>query len=374
MQNAQAPPPSTKPALRALHIPGRTPYARKLCGPTFAGVNGTADQGLAVPRDATLPWLNRQASLDCFDVLHIQSLELMPFAAIEPALQRCAREGKGVMATIHDLDPLFPDVPGDFALRVRLACAYASEVVTLTARAGAELCRRFGVDPGKVRVVPHGPVLPLRHPLWAQPPRRNPRFTLGMFGGFRPNRSFLTAAMNALHGLDAAELRVEILSRGLNPVELAAGSEALLVASLAGADPRLRLRLLPFPSDDAIADFVHSLDVLVLPYLYGTHSGQLELAMDLGVAVVAPDLGCYREQWRPYADAVPEPFWFECPEDPYGYGAPLLRALRAAHGRWGEPAAPAADRTAFQAVRAREQAAILDAHAALYARALAVIS
>lgn len=346
---------------RILHVPGRTPYARKLPG----AVNETVSDGVEVPRDASFPWLEAKASFGFFDVLHIQSMELTGIGPIERVLERCAREGKGVVATIHDLDPLFPEAGADLADKIGLACRFACAVVTLTARAAAQLAGRFGVDPARIQVIPHGPVLPPGHPLWDADPVRNDAFTVGMFGGFRPNRSFLTAAVNARHGLGA---RVKILSRGLNPVELGPGAEAFQVAALAAADPRLTLALEPFPSDDAVAGFVQGLDLLVLPYLFGTHSGQLELAMDLRVPVAAPDLGCFREQWQTHAAHVPEPFWFPfTPGDPWGYGAPLLRALQAAERAWRERIVQ--PRPAFQAVRVRELEAILSAHRALYARA-----
>ena len=38
------------------------------------------------------------------------------------------------------------------------------------------------------------------------------------------------------------------------------------------------------------------IDVSVLPYRFGTHSGWLEACHDLGTAVVAPNCGYYREQ------------------------------------------------------------------------------
>ena len=47
-----------------------------------------------------------------------------------------------------------------------------------------------------------------------------------------------------------------------------------------------------------------ALDVSVLPYRFGTHSGWLEACFDLGTAVVAPSCGFYAEQ-RPCTDLPP---------------------------------------------------------------------
>ena len=49
-------------------------------------------------------------------------------------------------------------------------------------------------------------------------------------------------------------------------------------------------------SDDELWDYLHALDVSVLPYRFGTHSGWLEACHDLGTTVVAPTCGFYAEQ------------------------------------------------------------------------------
>ena len=357
-------------AIRVLHVPGRTPYSRKLRGPGVAIVNETTSAGVSVPRDASFDWINRQTSLGFFDVLHVQSVELAKISAIQKTLDRCVADRKSIVVTVHDVEPLFPEDGEDFVSRVRLVCHFASAVIALTKRSGEEIAKRFGVVGEKVQVVPHGPVLSLRHALWKKKRKRNRLFTVGMFGGVRPNRSFLAAAVNALYGLESQDVRVRILSRGLNPIELGPASEALELVALAGRDARLSLELLPFPSDDEIARFVHSLDLLVLPYLCGTHSGQLELAFDLGVPVVAPAFGCYRDQWRLHQDSLSEPFWLESnPADPYSYGAPMLATLRAAHTGWRKKKITTR-KARFAADRRREQEAILRAHADIYARAI----
>src|SRR5690606_35496359 len=64
----------------------------------------------------------------------------------------------------------------------------------------------------------------------------------------------------------------------------------------AAADGLLELRIHDFLDDEALWAYLASLDVSVLPYRFGTHSGWLEACRDLGTAVIAPDCGYYREQ------------------------------------------------------------------------------
>ncbi|MGN6613238.1 MAG: PaaI family thioesterase, partial [Angustibacter sp.] len=49
-------------------------------------------------------------------------------------------------------------------------------------------------------------------------------------------------------------------------------------------------------TDEELWAYLQGLDVSVLPYRFGTHSGWLEACHDLGTWVVAPDCGFYAEQ------------------------------------------------------------------------------
>ena len=58
----------------------------------------------------------------------------------------------------------------------------------------------------------------------------------------------------------------------------------------------LELEVHDFLPDDDLWRYLASLDVSVLPYRFGTHSGWLEACRDLGTTVVAPSCGYFAEQ------------------------------------------------------------------------------
>ena len=64
----------------------------------------------------------------------------------------------------------------------------------------------------------------------------------------------------------------------------------------AARDGLVDLRLHDFMSDDELFAHLASLDVSVLPYRFGTHSGWLEACRDVGTTVVAPTCGYYADQ------------------------------------------------------------------------------
>lgn len=59
---------------------------------------------------------------------------------------------------------------------------------------------------------------------------------------------------------------------------------------------QLELSVHDYFDDDALWDYLINLDVSVLPYRFGTHSGWLEACYDLGTTVLAPSCGFYAQQ------------------------------------------------------------------------------
>jgi hypothetical protein len=49
-------------------------------------------------------------------------------------------------------------------------------------------------------------------------------------------------------------------------------------------------------SDEELWQYLESLDLSVLPYRFGTHSGWLEACFDLGTPVLAPTCGFFAQQ------------------------------------------------------------------------------
>ena len=61
-------------------------------------------------------------------------------------------------------------------------------------------------------------------------------------------------------------------------------------------DPAWDFRVHGRFTDDELWDYLGALDLCVLPYRFGTHSGWLEACVDVGTAVLVPDIGFFAEQ------------------------------------------------------------------------------
>jgi hypothetical protein len=117
------------------------------------------------------------------------------------------------------------------------------------------------------------------------------------------------------------------------------------------------LRVHDYFSDEQLWGYLHGLDVSVLPYRFGTHSGWLEACHDLGTWVAAPDCGFYAQQHPclSYAATGPE------------RAASLVEAVRTAHTRW--VAGKEAPRAGV-AERHTERVFLARSHEEVYAAAL----
>jgi hypothetical protein len=105
------------------------------------------------------------------------------------------------------------------------------------------------------------------------------------------------ALAEAVGALPGARLQIDIHHEVFRPdahcyaPEVGAG-----LRHLAANHDAVELREHDYFTDDELWDYLTSLDVSVLPYRFGTHSGWLEACRDVGTAVVAPSCGYYADQ------------------------------------------------------------------------------
>ena len=303
----------TAGAIRVASIPANHPYVRNI-GP-LPGATGGASSAISrlddPPPDVPNPlpgqwWPPVMLDTDWvaghhreFDIAHLH----FGFDAAEPAdLRRWTaelrRHHRPLVVTVHDLvNPHFADQhQHDRQLDVLIPAA--DEVITLTPGAAAVIRQRWG---RRATVIPHPHVTPLdRLSSPVAPPRRSGAdYVIGIHAkSLRAN----TDPLAVLIALDAAigELPGAVVRVDLHP-ELLSRTDRAAVAfrewlAHKDDDARWRVSVHPMFTDDELWGYLAALDLYVLPYRFGTHSGWLEACVDLGTAVLVPDVGFYAEQ------------------------------------------------------------------------------
>ena len=355
--------------VRVLHLPCDLPYTQKLSSPVIHVINGTrlADES-EVPWKVTFDWLCAREDLTFFEVLHIHFFEGTPLETLHRALDKCLSGGRRIIFTVHETAPMFPRHRPAYQAGLDTICAAAHRVITLTRGGAAALLTRVPCVEGRLVVIPHGFVLDPDAPAWGRAGSGGPRVEYALYGAFRPNRDTYTLLLNWYFGLLHHRARLNILSRAIAPRDLQDPALHLpqIMAFLQGASERIRVVMAPHPTDEQVVDFLSRCDVLLMPYTWGSHSGQLELAFDLGLLPVISDVGFYAEQWQASRGHVPEPLWFNWSDGHVDrYGARLLDALLTAQDRIEAGGQPA-NRAAYRRHRVREHAELLRAHLQVY--------
>lgn len=178
-----------------------------------------------------------------------------------------------LVLTVHDLDnPHLADQRA-YHRQLNILVAAATKVLTLSECAAGIIRHRYGTA---ATVVPHPPVVPAGR----QPPTRG----TGVAVFLKSLRANVVAEPGFFRQIAAQVPLTVYLHSDRRHTELARHLGDLNVEV---HDPM---------DDQTLFNAVSRHEVVVLPYLRGTHSGWLKMCLDLGVKVAVPDCGCYHSQ------------------------------------------------------------------------------
>jgi hypothetical protein len=378
-ERRSGPSPTSSPALpvptgrplQVLSVPAGHPYVTGMTG-------GRADRVVVRPdpdpedpsRAATSRWWPPVA-LDAswveqqtFDLLHVHfGFDASTPDDLERLLDVLDRTGRPLVLTVHDLRSPHQVDSGVLDAQLDVLVPRAAAVITLTRAAAETILRRWGRT---AVVLPHPPLVDLATM------RRLRQERVAGRGGVRPEvvvgvsckslrantdpLRLLPCLEETVRGLDGVRLVVDLHhdlwtdgSAGARTGVAGTSYRESLVHHLREARQRGVEVVVHEPyDDDALWRHLAGLDVVVLPYRFGTHSGWLEACHDVGTRVLAPALGCYADQG---ADAV-----FTADEDRVdldSLAAGVARLVQEA--RTGSLAGHDADHRAASRERARDE-------------------
>ncbi|MDN5699289.1 MAG: glycosyltransferase [Kocuria sp.] len=238
-------------------------------------------------------WINDHAQ--DFDVFHLH----FGFDAVAPAeLERIAAalhaNGKPLVYTVHDLRNPHQTDPSiqDAALDVLIPAA--DQLITLTRGAAEEIQRRWD---RQSTVVPHPHVVPLD--VLDRPREQHENLTVGMhLKSMRTNMNplpVLRALLDEIHGR-RINLLVDVHTDVVTPGMTHYSQEVSELLASVQDRAEVRVHVHDFYTNDELWDYIAGLDLSVLAYRFGTHSGWLEACYDLGTRVLAPSVGYYHQQ------------------------------------------------------------------------------
>lgn len=284
--------------IRVASVPATHPYVSAIVDPaTIALLPDPVPRGATEPGQWWPPrWLEPDHLLrhiDEIDVLHVhfgfEGVDHGDLVAVADAL---AAHGVPLVVTVHDLvNPHLDDQSG-YVAKLATLVHRADALTTLTDGAARQITERWGAV---AAVLPHPHLLPIEHVGARRTAPSRPRVAV--------HGKFLRANIDPWPVVDALvrsplvpetiSLRVDLDANALTSPRADAGLPDRL------ADYRSRgvdVRIHPPFTDRELIDYLREIDVMVLPYRFGTHSGWIEACFDSGVMPVVPDCGHSREQ------------------------------------------------------------------------------
>ena len=211
----------------------------------------------------------------------------------QPDLDRWLVELRGLelplVVTVHDLRNPHHAQPERHDAHLRALLGSASHVITLTDGAAAEITARFG---RQAQVLAHPTLLETGQ----VPPSGasgSAATVLVPLKSLRRNVCEPAAIIEAVvEGADAcgAHVCVDVHPQVVGDAALAP------VRRLAGAG-RIELAVHERLTDADLIQRLADACAVVLPYRFGTHSGWVELARDVGTRAIVPSCGHYAQQW-----------------------------------------------------------------------------
>ncbi|EKU47550.1 glycosyltransferase [Brevibacterium casei] len=322
----------TAERIRAISLPADHPYVRAIADPTVVEIlpaPGDESSGAdAVVEQFLIEAWDEDQAADA-DLVHVHfGFELVPLSALERFVAALDRLGLPLVLTVHDLEnPQLPEHAQDgFVRRLEVLLRHAVRVITLTEGARAEIIRRWSRE---VIVVPHPPLrtdvaeavvastqppgasvanrpssagapVAARQPFAAQRPFTAHRpLTAGiLLKDARPSLDLAAIAALAQtlesEPFRADDWRLTVIRRPT--VRAGREAEVAELERLLDRSETADVEVWASMSDRELEDWLARLDVLVLPYRHGTHSGLLDLANDLGTRVLYAEVGHLGDQ------------------------------------------------------------------------------
>jgi glycosyltransferase involved in cell wall biosynthesis len=229
------------------------------------------------------------------DILHVQWTPLLRKLPIEIWFLRFVKALQvKLVYTVHNVLP--HDTGRKFMPVFNQIYKEMDALICHTEEAKNRLVSQFAVDPGRVRVIPHGPLFHDAKPhsfevLKAKLSLCGDETLILWQGIIRPYKG-LDFLLQAWRKIEALNLNARLLIAGTGDVEMLRSIKEQVAQSGLHESVRLDLRFIP---DEELATYYEASDILVYPYSEVTTSGALMTAVAYRKAIVATDLPGFAE-------------------------------------------------------------------------------
>ena len=285
--------------IKVLSLPSYHPYNKRFDNKKdIVFVNPDCDF-FADGKSCSPEYLDKHFPPNTYDVVHLHfEYYLITPDRLEGLLQYFKSKRKPIIWTCHDRNSALKEQVDQ--KHEQLLFENAEAIITLTAGCSHWLYKQFGQHTGGVEVIPHGYIT---HPSIIESEEEGIKKDRNLFtmhlGDFRKSKEYVCSIRDFLACSKLENARLQIIYRPANifPRDNAENHQLEIFSELIRHPRIITTCAFNIPDNVLTRAFLAS-HAVILPYKWGTHSGQLELARDCGSHIVVSDVGFYKDQWN----------------------------------------------------------------------------
>lgn len=236
-----------------------------------------------------------------YDIVHIHfSFDQVPVGEFEKLLKYFKNIRKPIVWTCHSNESQrvknYED--GKYS---KLLFKYCDKIISPTKGCAEWTRNNLGVHKEEIAVVPLGYLAnPKDVVRLSRTTAKNRNLFTMLIGDFRENKEFVQSIINFLQCTELSKTRLQLIFKPINIYinSYETLNKRMLYFYNLLSNARITTISLPFISNDEIIKAFLLSHAIILPYKWGAHSGQIELAKDCGCHVVVSSVGFYKEQWE----------------------------------------------------------------------------
>src|SRR3989344_3442519 len=285
--------------IRVLSFPSMHPYMAKLNDEkNIIYVNPNSDFFFEGKFEKY--FLDANFPISTYNIVHIHfSFDRVPINKFEKLLKYFKERKKPIVWTTHSLESLRKKNLGNGRYQ-QLLFTYADQLISPTKLAKESVIEIFGKHKKDIPVIPLGYMAsPLDVERIGEKIKKDKNLYTILIGDFRENKEVIQSVINFLKYTALKNTKLQLIYKPINCYENSFGklNEKMLWFYIISNNPRVVNISLPFIESDVLTEAFLKSHAVILPYLWGTHSGQVELAKDCGCHIVSSNVGFFSEQW-----------------------------------------------------------------------------
>lgn len=281
--------------IRVLSFPSRHPYTSKFHkkkGILF--VNPNTDYFNKIGGEANPVFLDKKHKVKSYDVVHIHfSFDKLSYIELNNLINYFKKNKKPIVWTCHSRNSQRKKDIEKGKLQ-KLLFEKADRIITLTNGCKKWLIKNFG-DYKDIKVIKLGYMLDpktffrYKHNLIN---KRKDNFVY-LIGDFRENKEIKNSISAFLNEPKLSSCKLKLIMH--TPIKKQRNKN--FIHSISN-NKQIEIIAKSVISNDLLNKIFCESHICLLPYLWGTHSGQIELCRDCGCYPIISDVGFYKEQYK----------------------------------------------------------------------------